>query len=230
MTFRPSTTRLVIALLIAGAHESRSQINPVSVTLTATTSPSAGEPGVTNISVTGSGFPAGTIPASNVTITLKPASGGANVTTSATAIAPVIGSTRRMSFTIPNSVSVSAPTIYAVSLAGTSSSNVGFASSNTALLTVDPGASVTTVMPSTGQAGQTLTVAVTGTYSHFLQNVTTASFGAGITVNSTVISSATQANVNITIGTTAASGPRIVTLTTGAEVAALASGFTVLSS
>lgn len=52
----------------------------VLVTLSATTSPSAGQAGVHSINVTGSGFPSGTIPPANVTVTLEPATAGSGPT------------------------------------------------------------------------------------------------------------------------------------------------------
>ncbi len=226
MSFRPPTSRFLVALLLAAAQDGRPQ-NPVAVILIATTSPSAGEPGVTNISVTGSNFPSGTIAASNVTISLKPAAGGSTVTTHATTVATVVGTTRRVSFTIPAPVSVATPTAYTVSLAGATSSNVAFASSNTASLTIDPAATLTNVTPNSGQTGQSLTVSVTGSFSNFVQNATLASFGAGITINSTTITNATHASVSLTIASNASPGPRTVTMTTGVEVALLANGFTV---
>jgi len=62
-----------LALLAAAtfaSHSSRpSLLAATTITLTPTTSPSTGQPGVTVMSVTGSGFPSGTIPAANVTVT-----------------------------------------------------------------------------------------------------------------------------------------------------------------
>ncbi len=87
---------------------------------------------------------------------------------------------------------------------------------------------ITSVTPNSGQAGQTLTsVAIVGQNTHFVQGTTTASFGAGITVNSLTVTSATTATANISIAGNAAAGTRTVTLTTGAEVGMLANGFTV---
>jgi hypothetical protein len=94
-------------------------------------------------------------------------------------------------------------------------------------MTVDPAASISTVTPAIGEPGQTLSVAVTGVFSNFLQDSTVASFSAGITVNSTTVTSATQATVNITIAGNAGGGARSVTMTTGVEVATLTNGFTV---
>src|ERR1022692_2837184 len=46
------------------------------VTLNGLTSPSAADPGVTNVTVIGHGFPSGTIPPANVTVTLNPTTSG----------------------------------------------------------------------------------------------------------------------------------------------------------
>ncbi len=86
---------------------------------------------------------------------------------------------------------------------------------------------IVSVNPDTGRAGQTLNVAVTGQNTHFAQGTTIASFGAGTTVNSLTVTSATSATANITIAAGAAAGARIVTLTTGAEVVRLIGGFTI---
>ena len=50
MSFRPSTSQIVFALLLSAGQDALSQ-SPVVVTLTATTTPSAAEPGVTNVTV-----------------------------------------------------------------------------------------------------------------------------------------------------------------------------------
>jgi hypothetical protein len=94
---------------------------------------------------------------------------------------------------------------------------------NVALLPV-----VTSVAPGTGHQGQTLgSVAITGQNTHFAQGTTAASFGAGITVNSVTVGSATTATASIGIAGNAAFGPRDVTITTGAEVAPGSGAFTV---
>ena len=226
LSYRIQRSLLVLALLIFGSEEVDAQ-NPVSVTLLPATSPAAGEPGVTNISVIGSNFPAGTIPAANVTVKLTPKSGGPAVNTPATLVTTVVGTTRRVSFTIPASVSVVAPTPYQVTISGTNSAAAAFQSSNSSLLTVNPPASISTIMPNTGQPGQTLSIAITGSFSNFLQGATVANFGTGITINSTQITDATHATVSITINANAAAGPRTITMTTGVEVATLTNGFSV---
>ncbi len=94
--------------------------------------------------------------------------------------------------------------------------------------TVTATASIQSVTPNTGQQGQTLTsVAIVGQNTNWVQGTTAASFGTGITVNNLTVNSATSATANITVPNNTTLGARTVTLTTGAEVASLVSGFTV---
>jgi RHS repeat-associated protein len=87
---------------------------------------------------------------------------------------------------------------------------------------------VTQVSPNTGPQGQqNLQITITGQSTHFVQGTTTANFGAGITVASVTVSSATMATVVLNIDPAATPGPRNVTFTTGSEVAALSNGFTI---
>ena len=72
-------------------------------------------------------------------------------------------------------------------------------------------------------------MAITGRYTHFVNGTTTASFGAGITINAVTVTSPTQATVNLSIGASAATGSRNVTMTTGSEVATGLGVFTVLA-
>ncbi len=65
-----------------------------------------------------------------------------------------------------------------------------------------------------------------GILTNWVQGATTVSFGANITVNSFTVNSTTSATASITIGPQATVGVRNVTLTTGAEIATLTSGFT----
>src|SRR5690606_25623496 len=101
-----------------------------SVTLSPAVSPSAAQPGVHLVTVLGSGFPAGTLDPSAVTVTLTPASGGPAATTVATTVTTVTGTSRRVAFVVPTSISVEQPTRYAVTISGATASGVKFASSN----------------------------------------------------------------------------------------------------
>ncbi len=95
--------------------------------------------------------------------------------------------------------------------------------------TVTPGTpAITQVSPNAGQQGQqSLSVAITGQFTHLLQATTVLSFGAGITVASLTVNSASSATAVLNIDPAAATGGRNATVTTGAEVVTLANGFTV---
>jgi hypothetical protein len=95
--------------------------------------------------------------------------------------------------------------------------------------TVTPGTPVLTVLsPNAGQQGQrSLSVAITGQYTHFVQGITTASFGSGVTVVSITVNSSTSATAIVNIDPAATVGTRTVTLTTNTEVATLSNSFAV---
>jgi hypothetical protein len=89
-----------------------------------------------------------------------------------------------------------------------------------------PPPTLSSVNPSSGAQGQNLSsVILTG--SNF-QSGATCSFGAGITVNSCAVNSATQLTGNVTIGSTATLGSRNVTVTNpDSQSSTLSNGFTV---
>src|SRR5205823_1367203 len=82
----------------------------------------------------------------------------------------------------------------------------------------------------TGRQGQqNVNVTLTGQFTHFVQGTTTASFGAGITVVTLTVNSATGAAAVVNIDPAAATGSRDVTMTTAGEVVTtpVGKGFTV---
>ena len=84
--------------------------------------------------------------------------------------------------------------------------------------------------PKSGQQGQqSLSVVITGQFTHFAQGTTLVNLGAGITVASVTVSSFTSATALINIDPAAAAGTRTLTVTTGTEVVTLANAFTVSS-
>lgn len=83
------------------------------------------------------------------------------------------------------------------------------------------------LIPSSGGEGNSLSVVVTGSQTHFAQNVTTAQFGGGIIVTGVTVTSLTSATVNITIPTSTPLGAYNVSMITGGEVATILGGFTV---
>lgn len=108
-----------------------------SVKLSAVTIPSFGTAGTGSVSISGSGFPSGTITPATVSVTLSPSCGGSSTLATASAVNKVIGTTDKIAFAIPT---VTAGT-YFVAVSGTTSTNATFSSSNCATLTVLPGVS-----------------------------------------------------------------------------------------
>jgi hypothetical protein len=131
--------------------------------------------------------------------------------------------TATVNITIPNSTSLGAYNVTLTTGGETATILGGF--------TVSSGSpQLSAVNPPTGDQGATnLNVNLTGLFTNFVNGTSVANFGAGITVNSTTVSNSTSAMANITISNTAALGSRNVTVTTGAEVASITGGFTVLA-
>jgi hypothetical protein len=75
----------------------------------------------------------------------------------------------------------------------------------------------------------TATIDITGLNTNFVEGTTVAHFGLGVTVLRTRVTNLAQAQVDITVDSNAAPGPRTVTVTTGAEVASRTDFFTVLA-
>ncbi|HWG38018.1 MAG TPA: Ig-like domain-containing protein [Terriglobales bacterium] len=88
-------------------------------------------------------------------------------------------------------------------------------------------ADLSLVNPSGGALGQTLDVALTGSFTNFQSGVSYVNFGPGITVNTFSVADATDASANITISPTTYAGARTVTVVTGGQYAQAVNGFTV---
>jgi hypothetical protein len=84
------------------------------------------------------------------------------------------------------------------------------------------------ITPNAAKQGETVTVAITGEYTHFAQGVTQADFGAGVVLTGLTSGSATSLTAQLSIGTSAAPGLRNVTVTSGTEVVTLNNSFSVL--
>jgi len=228
----PALLFLLVGLFVAASSVWAS----TKVTLSATTSPTAGQAGITSVNVVGSGFPAGAIPAANVTVTLQPSgSTGPSVTATASAVSTILGTVRRVTFQIPTSIGVSTPTAYNVSIAGATSTGVTFLSGNASALTVNPPSQIVSLSPALALAGQTMSVLLVGQYTSFVQGVTQANFGAGISVGGAAegasgpvtVTTPTTLTAAISIDPASVQGARTVTVATGAQQAVLANAFTV---
>ena len=88
---------------------------------------------------------------------------------------------------------------------------------------------ITAVTPVTTVQGQTLTVTVTGRFTHFAQGTTrlSAGAGAGVTITNVVVNSSTSLTAQVSIATNAAIGMRALTATTSTEVVTLSNAFTI---
>ena len=87
------------------------------------------------------------------------------------------------------------------------------------------GAQVTKVYPSIGAQGTTLSVTVTGSGTNWVNGITTANFGSGITVSTFQVSNSTTINAVIDIDPAAQNGYRTVFVQAGSQ--GLASNFQV---
>jgi hypothetical protein len=90
-----------------------------------------------------------------------------------------------------------------------------------------PTPEITSVTPSTGTQGTSLSVILEGNHTTW-DGTTTADFGSGITVTLTV-SDTTHALATLTIDDAATPGSRTVTLTTGVEAVSKIDAFTIQS-
>jgi RHS repeat-associated protein len=237
-----TTTPLPAATLpLPAAAFMQSGGSQVSLTLSASPSPTSGQPGVTVFYQLANNFPAGNIQPANVTVSYAPVTAGAGPsgTTLAQSVTTVIGTTRRVSFQIPATVVLATPTPYWISLSGTADSLVTFISGNKAQVTLSPPASLASlaaISPSSGGAGQQVQVTITGLYTSFFQGSTVASFGPGIAVGGAAagafgpvtVSSPTVAVANLAIGAGATLGAVTVTVETGVQTETLSNGFTIL--
>jgi uncharacterized protein (TIGR03437 family) len=120
--------------------------------------------------------------------------------------------------------------------------SIGGKTSNTVTMAVkaapvNPNATLTSINPTSGNAGQILTVVLNGLNTNFIPAQTLASFGPGISVAGApegqpgvlTVASPTSATATLTIDPAAASGTRDVTVTAGAQTLSLNSAFTVLA-
>ena len=234
----PTTVLLKLSLILflAGSVGLRAQTTPAAITLAATTSPAAVQPGVTVVTLVISNPPSGTITPANLRLAIELAAGvsGPSLSATVTAYATLLPAGGRITFQVtgPN---VAAPTPYLVSVSGTTSTGIAFASSKPASMTVIPPAQILSVVPASGQPGQTLQVTITGQYTNYVQASTNANFGAGISIGTAsigqsgfvTVSSPTTASVQLTISPGAAPGPRNVTVATGVQTATAVGAFTV---
>jgi rhamnogalacturonan endolyase len=121
-----------VLLLLPDASQASSAVK-----LSTATSPASGTAGTGSVSVTGSGFPTGTITPATTNVSLASTCGGTATVATVSSVTKVIGTEDRITFVIPGSLSAGN---YFVSISGTSTSG-SFSSSNCSSLQVLPGTS-----------------------------------------------------------------------------------------
>jgi hypothetical protein len=122
-----------LMLLLPAASHAQS-----AVTLSTVTTPSTGVSGGA-VSITGSGYPSGTITPAEVSIGVAATCGSSETSATPILVTKVLGTVYKIQFTVPG---LSAGTYY-ISISGTSSTGNSFASSNCAKLVVASGVSTT---------------------------------------------------------------------------------------
>jgi PKD repeat protein len=207
------------------------------VVLSPVVAPGAAQPAVHTVAVTGSGFPAGTIPAANVAVTLTPASGtGTSATVTPQAVQLLFAGTQRLAFQVPTSIAVSTPTSYRIAIVGTTSTGTAFQSTAPVTFTINPPAQIVSLAPASAGRGATTSIQIATQYTDFAAGVTRANFGPDASVGGgpvggfgpVAVTGPTTATAVVTLGPTAATGARTVTVATGVQTAALAGGLMVL--
>lgn len=221
--FRTSLTFGV--LYLAGAY-----LLSAAIALNPATSPASATVGGT-VTVTGTGFPAGSMPNTSVSVTVTcPPGNGGSVTVNSSTVVPV-GTLRIISFQIPPALTVNQSVACQVTVSGSlpSAYNSGASFSS---LTLNPPPVVSSVSPGAGTRGTVINgVQLVGKYTHFTAilptqpTVTVA--GGGVTVSNVVVTDSTHLTATFTLDLAAVPGIRLVTVKTGAEVATLAAGFLV---
>ncbi len=209
------TARLGLPLAAVALAVSASAQNLV--TLTPTTTPSAGLPGVTLMSVTGSGFPAGT-DVTRTTVTLTPVTSGPAMTAATQNLTLVVGNTCIVYFRF-NGPNVTAPTDYHVWVAGPS-----YVTRAPARMTVRP-APTASILPTTVSAGSSPLVLISGLNTTFVNGSTRANFGTGISTGGgapgafglVTVTSPASATAQLAIAANSPIGQRTVTIVTGAQ-------------
>ncbi len=83
--------------------------------------------------------------------------------------------------------------------------------------------------PATGGLGETINVTLTAANTHFVEGTTTVTAGAGITVGTVTVYSATSVTAQLTIASNATPNPVSLLVTTGTEEVVLPNGFTITS-
>lgn len=167
----------ISSLVLGWSASARAQVH-----LNTWTLPSQGFAGTTQVNITGSGFPTGTISPGSVTITVAKSCGGpALATTTGLKVTNLLGTSDRIEFLIPSSLSksVASGTIVDVSIAGKTSGGIAFSSTNCSLMKVLVEAAISSCLPSSS-LGVLLPAKGTGNVTAYAPNGAWGASGTGI--------------------------------------------------
>jgi uncharacterized protein (TIGR03437 family) len=181
-----------------------------------------------------SGAPSPSNPPATTTTTPTVMIGGAPAQVSFSGLAPgFVGEYQVNALVPPNSAAGDAVPVV-ISIGGKTSNTVTMA---VKAAPVNPNATLTSISPTAGNAGQILTVVLNGLNTNFIPAQTLASFGPGISVAGApegqpgvlTVASPTSATGTLMIDPAAATGTRNVTVTAGTQTLSLNNAFTVLA-
>ncbi len=116
------------------------------------TSPTTAELVGANISMTGTGYPTGTIVAASTTVTVTPAPGNGGPLSFAPTVVSGSGTNRTLVFKLPVSLTANLPYTATIAVAGTAG-GTAFTTATPATITIEPAASIANVSPGAGQIG-----------------------------------------------------------------------------
>jgi hypothetical protein len=182
-----------------------------------TVSPMGASSSVT-ISITGTGF---NVSASSNDVTFTPLS-GAPITVTATAVTTLSAATgvRRLTVVVPNGLPTGTAALKVLN------KQTGEVSQGKSLEVIAISLPETTSAP---PGANNVNVRITGSPNTvFVAGATRASFGAGITVNSTTVQSATNLVANISVSATATIGTRAVGVVSNTQTAQRIGAFTLI--
>jgi hypothetical protein len=151
---------LICLVLVQSAYG----IAPPAVKLAAYTTPSSGVAGTTNVNITGSSFPAGTITPANVVVAWENTCGGSPVvTTAANSVKTIVGSEDRVNINVPGTGLAPGTNNYFVQISDSAGGDANFISSNCSEVQVTAsapvlnaciaGSSIGVLLPAAGAAG-----------------------------------------------------------------------------
>src|SRR5579864_2449135 len=180
----------------------------------ASVSPGNASAGIT-LTIIGTGFD--TTAAANNTVTFTPATGAA-VTTPAASVLAITSTQQRLTVKVPAGLPTGTTALLVTNR------TTGEQSAGRSIAVITAALDVGTAAP-----GSTVTVTITGSpNTQLTTGATRVTFsGTGLTVNSTTVPALTTVVVNLTVASTAPTGPRDVSIASGSLLALLPGAFTV---